>query len=290
MRKPVLVSLLVLALLMSACGKGDDGRKDGGGPAASGASETAGPDETEAADETAPAATAGKAGGTAAPARTGAKSGSAGQGAPVPAAPANGVNRPRIGSYVYALSGFAQDPLSTQPKEYPAGSEATIELSANGNEYTGRQTTSQGGGSGTQVFRWEATSVLLSLIRFEGQGQRLECALNPPAPILRIPLRKEAYPAHTATGENCRFTFNISVVGQEDVADSSGKTWKTWRLEQKTDYQMGGVTGTIRGPVWFSPDLGTSVKEDQTNDATFSDAGQSLVLKSRDVLLLKRHP
>jgi len=266
-------ALFASALLFAACGSGDDvDPAAAGGPSPTAEGQDG--DDTDADAGTDDGDPSGS-GATTAPGGASATQAPAATPAPVKKASEGEVNRPRAGSYVYDLDGRGTGPGCTDPNgcATPDGATSTDEVSYSGDVMTVKTTSSEGSGATTTRFRWEAKRLLLLQIRTDTAFGSFGCTFEKPVTVAKFPIKVESYGKQTWKGDGCEGSSTIEIVGQEDVKDASGKTWKTWKSNQDTVYDFGSVSGTIDGMQWQSPDLGWTIRSQEESDGTITGGG-----------------
>jgi hypothetical protein len=280
MRKQMLVAVVALGFVLVACGRegGDLSQlteTDTGTPSAT---STPAATATPSASAT-PAATAA---GTAAPAATQAPAGE------VPPAAEGQVNRPKVGRYIYDVSGEGKGPFDPSPRPIPSGAQTTTRITRSGNTNTDETTSSAQAGRIVAKTRWEPTKVLLLSYTVEQSGQTLSCTFNPPIEIIHIPIKAEKFPTQNLSGQGnaCGGTVDITVEGKENVKDATGKTWSTWRVKVHQEVRNNQLNTTADETRWFSPDLGVQVRAQSNQSGSFSGASFS----SKTTSVLRSHP
>jgi hypothetical protein len=277
MNKRMLIAAVALGFVLVACGRESYDTLDVGGSTRPTPSATSTPKAT-----TTPAASA-------TPVATATAAGAAATQAPsgeVPKAAEGQINRPKAGRYVYDLTGEQTNPLnpSAPPEKFAPGAQTTLQTSHQGNVTTDESTSSEQAGRAVYKSRWESTKVSLLSINLESQAGSLNCTFDPPLVIVHIPIKPEKFPTQSlkGSGNACNGKVDITVEGRENVKDATGRSWSTWRVkvrqEVKTD-QLTTVGDEIR---WFSPDLGTQVRTQVTQNGTYS--GLNFASKSNTVL------
>src|SRR5438309_7427069 len=221
--------------------------------------------------------------------------GAARQTAAAPPAPGQ-VNEPRLGKYLYDLSGTHQAPGAPASQPYPSGTTLTVNVqsktaTATGDEFAAETTTSQDPGvfEDSRV-RWEMSRIALyhTEISFTGLAD-YNCDYTPPLELLPIPVRSGALPAQQWSSSSCSGTAQITVVDQEPVT-AAGVTWPTWKITSHVTYQYHSGTSTLSGSLdettWFAPGLGESVKSDTTGSSTLNGQAAS----THQVTVLRSYP
>src|SRR6266550_3862586 len=116
--------------------------------------------------------------------------------APTPAGPAGAVvSLPKLGAYVYDLSGTTQSPLLGIAQPYQPGATLTIDVDetnpqAGGTEVGFRGTTSQDQVQTTTKQVYQGSRVVLTLTNLTFLGlASYDCAYAPPPEVLPVPLQ-----------------------------------------------------------------------------------------------------
>jgi hypothetical protein len=280
MRKQMLVAVVALGFVLVACGReGGDLSQLTESTAAPRATATAAATATPAAASATPGPTAAA---TAGPAATQAPAGQ------VPPAAEGQVNRPKAGRYVYDISGESTSPFAPGPQKFPSGSQLTTRITHSGNTNTDETTSSAQAGRVVAKTRWESARVLLLSYTVEQSGQTLSCTFNPPLEIIHIPIKAETFPSQNLSGQGnaCGGTLRITVEGQENVKDATGKTWSTWRVKVRQEVKNNQLNTTADETRWFSPDLGVQVRSQSNQSGSFSGANFS----SKTTSVLRSYP
>lgn len=299
MRIRYLAVLVAVLLLAGACGgdKKSTSASDTSATAApAGGTESAAPAGGEGTQASAaPGSTASTA--TAKPADGGAAvapTTKPGTPAPVKQAKPGEVNEPAIGKYVYHTTGTATSPFSTPPNQpQNVDRETTHEFTAKNSTDKGTEYTQGGGnqqGSQSTTYRWEATRILLVRTKISTPQGSIDCQYSTPEGgllLAPIPIKAGTLPKQEWKNDQCEGTHELTIVGQEEVTDETGKTWKVWRAQAKTVAKFGvQFDAAIDQTVWYSADLGWQVKSHQVTDAHF----QGAQIKSDTTSVLKSHP
>lgn len=294
MTRKITAFVVLMLLLGSACGSGDDGER---ASSVSSPSPGAATGPTGATDEpgdgttTEPGATSAGPGATQAPGRGGSSTAASGGEQPVKPAKPGGINRPAEGVYRYDLEGSQTSPFCPTGCPFDEDAEVQVEVDANGDTYTVSSTgEGQGSGRSTNTLRWQDDQVLLLRTENATQVGTFGCTFNPPVKTADIPIQARSWTVDWK-GDDCEGRTTVNVVAQEEIADATGRKWSTWKIEQRTEYRFQDVSGVLEGPAWFSPDLGLQVKADQRNDGSFTtQTGQKQNFSAHTITTLKKRP
>lgn len=286
--KKGLALLAVTVMLFVACGKEKETSLLAPSPSAEAtatakakAVATAKPgDTTPAAGDTTPAA--GGAPKTVAPA-----SGGTGP-APANKAPAGRSNKPKDGSYIYALTGKASNQFDPNGPPQNIDGDQTNKISHSGNVYTNEQTRSDSPGRTTVRSNWLDTKVEMLSFKAETQIGDFSCTFKPPLLIAKFPTKPETFPTQQLKGEGnaCDGTLDITVVKKDTAKDATGKTWETWQVKVKLTFKSGQLSSTSDETRWVSPELGVEVRLVAHTDFQYGPQKGSADTTS----VLKKHP
>jgi hypothetical protein len=279
--------MLTAGLLASGCG----GSKKAASPAAGTATPagevpaiTAPPPAAAA-----PTAAAGSKASAAATARPGTSAAPAGPGSASPG------STPKLGKYVFSVSGTEQG-KGEQPSPVPPGTTLTVEYSdprpvPGGVDLTSRITEQKPGESDDDIAtvnteRWESARTLLMKTSLVAGSNSFDCEYAPPPEVLHRPVKAERFPKQTWSNDKCSGSIEIEVLTKEKVS-AAGRSWDTWKTARHTVFSIGGlVTSDQKETVWFSTDLQIEVKLDQTEDVTAGTESNH----SEHQMLLTSHP
>ncbi len=210
-----------------------------------------------------------------------------------PATPAGAaVSLPKLGTYVYDLSGTTQSPLLGLPQSYPSGATLSTNFSAatpraGGTEVVSRGTSSQDQAQTTTKWLFQPSKVLLTFSNLTFLGlASYDCTYAPAPEILPIPLQATTLPTQSWSGAQCTGSLQLTVTGLETVS-AAGQAWNVWRVHTAVHYvAQSSVDATLDTTSLFSPELGTVVTSDSTT--TGKVAGSPFT--SHQVTSLKSHP
>src|SRR5712692_5823876 len=214
-------------------------------------------------------------------------------GPPGAAAPARAaVSLPKLGTYVYDLSGTTQSPLLGLPQSYPSGATLSTNFSAatpraGGTEVVSRGTSSQDQAQTTTKWLFQPSKVLLTFSNLTFLGlASYDCTYAPAPEILPIPLPATTLPTQSWSGAQCTGSLQLTVTGLETVS-AAGQAWNVWRVHTAVHYvAQSSVDATLDTTSLFSPELGTVVTSDSAT--TGKVAGSPFT--SHQVTSLKSHP
>jgi hypothetical protein len=220
----------------------------------------------------------------------------AGPPAPPPAGPTTpagaAVSLPKLGTYVYDLSGTTQSPLLGIPQPYQPGATLSVDIyernaQADGTEVGSRGTTSQDQVQTTtkQVFQTPKVLLTFTNLTFLGLAS-YDCTYTPPPEVLPVPLQVATIPTQSWSGPQCSGSLQLTVQPPEKVT-AAGQTWNAWRVHTVVHYvAQSSVDATLDTTSLFSPELGVAV----TSDATTSGKVAGSPFKSHQVTSLRSHP
>ena len=216
--------------------------------------------------------------------------------APAPSTPAGpavaAVSVPKLGAYLYKLSGTTQSPLLGLAQPYQPGATLTIDVDetsplAGGTEVGLRGTTSQDQVQTATKQVYEGSRVVLTLTNLTFLGlASYDCSYVPPPEILPIPLQAVTLPAQSWSGAQCSGTLQLTVQGPE-TATAAGQPWSVWRVHSAVHYvAQSSVDVTLDTTSLISPVLGMAV----SSDATTSGKVAGSPFSSHQVTSLRSHP
>jgi hypothetical protein len=199
---------------------------------------------------------------------------------------------PRLGTYVYDLSGTTQSPLLGIPQAYQPGATLSVDIyernaQADGTEIGSRGTSSQDQVQTTTKQVYQASKVLLTFTNLTFLGlASYDCSYAPPPEVLPVPLEAVTIPTQSWSGPQCSGSLQLTVQPPEKVT-AAGQTWNAWRVHTVLHYvAQSSVDATIDTTSLVSPELGTAV----TSDSTTSGKVAGSAFKSHQVTSLRSHP
>ncbi|MEA2588607.1 MAG: hypothetical protein QOH66_1534 [Actinomycetota bacterium] len=199
---------------------------------------------------------------------------------------------PRLGTYVYDLSGTTQSPLLGIPQAYQPGATLSVDIyernaQADGTEIGSKGTSSQDQVQTTTKQVYQASKVLLTFTNLTFLGlASYDCSYAPPPEVLPVPLEAVTIPTQSWSGPQCSGSLQLSVQGAERVT-AAGQTWNAWRVHTVLHYvAQSSVDATLDTTSLVSPELGTAV----TSDSTTSGKVAGSAFKSHQVTSLRSHP
>jgi hypothetical protein len=199
---------------------------------------------------------------------------------------------PRLGTYVYDLSGTTQSPLLGIPQAYQPGATLSVDIyernaQADGTEIGSRGTSSQDQVQTTTKQVYQASKVLLTFTNLTFLGlASYDCSYAPPPEVLPVPLEAVTIPTQSWSGPQCSGSLQLTVQPPEKVT-AAGQTWNAWRVHTVLHYvAQSSVDATIETTSLVSPELGTAV----TSDSTTSGKVAGSAFKSHQVTSLRSHP
>jgi hypothetical protein len=278
--KKGLASLAVAVMLFAACGK----EKETSLLAPSPSAEATATAKAKAGATAKPGDTTPAAGG--AP-KTVAPASGAGP-APAAKAPAGRSNKPKDGTYLYALTGKASNQFDPSGPPQNIDGEQTNKISHSGNVYTNEQTRSDSPGRTTVRSNWLDTKVEMLSFKAETQIGDFSCTFKPPLLIAKFPTKPEKFPTQQLKGDGnaCNGTLDITVVKKDSSKDATGKTWETWQVKVKLTFKSGQLSSTSDETRWVSPDLGAEIRSVAHTDFQYGPQKGSADTTS----VLKKHP
>jgi hypothetical protein len=210
-----------------------------------------------------------------------------------PSTPAGApVSLPKLGTYVYDLSGTTQSPLLGLPQAYQPGATLSVEVfernaRADGTEVGSRGTSSQDQVQTTTRQIYQASKVLLAFTNLTFLGlASYDCTYTPPPEILPVPLQPGVIPTQSWSGAQCSGSLQLTVQPPEKVT-AAGQTWNAWRVHTVLHYvAQSSVDATVDATSLLSPELGMAV----TSDSTTSGKVAGSTFKSHQVTSLRSHP
>ena len=216
--------------------------------------------------------------------------------APAPSTPAGppaaAVSLPRLGTYIYDLSGTTQTPLLGIAQPYQPGATLTIDVDetnpqTGGTEVGSRGTTSQDHVQTTTRQVYQPSRVVLTSTNLTFLGlASYNCSYTPPPEVLPIPLEAVTVPVQTWSGAQCSGSLQLTVQGPQ-TAMAAGQTWTGWRVHTVLHYvAQSSVDVTLDTMSLFSPQLGVAV----TSDSTTSGKVAGSPFSSHQITSLKSHP
>jgi hypothetical protein len=213
--------------------------------------------------------------------------------AAAPSTPAGApLSLPRLGTYVYDLSGTTQSPLLGIPQAYQPGATLSVDIyernaQADGTEIGSKGTSSQDQVQTTTKQVYQASKVLLTFTNLTFLGlASYDCSYAPPPEVLPVPLEAVTIPTQSWSGPQCSGSLQLSVQGAEKVT-AAGQTWNAWRVHTVLHYvAQSSVDATLDTTSLVSPELGTAV----TSDSTTSGKVAGSPFTSHQVTSLRSHP
>ena len=202
------------------------------------------------------------------------------------------VSLPRLGTYVYNLSGMTQSPLLGIPQAYPPGATLNVNFygsnqQAAGTEMGAKATSSQDQVQTTTKWIWEPSRVVLTFSNLTFLGlASYDCTYTPAPEILPIPLQAVTLLAQSWSDAQCSGSLTVSVQDAETVT-AAGRSWNVWRIHSVLHYlAQSSVDATNDSTTLFSPELGTVV----TSDATSSGKVAGSAFTTHQITTLASHP
>jgi hypothetical protein len=199
---------------------------------------------------------------------------------------------PKLGTYVYDLSGTTQSPLLGIPQAYQPGATLSVDVyernaQADGTEVGSKGTTSQDQVQTTTKEVYQASKVLLAFTNLTFLGlASYDCTYTPPPEILPVPLQPGVIPTQSWSGAQCSGSLQLTVQPPEKVT-AAGQTWNAWRVHTVLHYvAQSSVDATVDATSLLSPELGMAV----TSDSTTSGKVAGSTFKSHQVTSLRSHP
>jgi hypothetical protein len=207
-------------------------------------------------------------------------------------APGTPLSLPRLGTYVYDLSGTTQSPLLGIPQAYQPGATLSVDIyernaQADGTEIGFRGTSSQDQVQTNTKQVYQAAKVLLTFTNLTFLGlASYDCTYMPPPEVLPVPLQAVGIPTQSWSGPQCSGSLQLSVQGAEKVT-AAGQTWNAWRVHSVLHYvAQSSVDTTLDTTSLVSPELGVAV----TSDSTTSGKVAGSPFSSHQVTSLRSHP
>ncbi|MEA2502226.1 MAG: hypothetical protein QOD01_2337, partial [Actinomycetota bacterium] len=199
---------------------------------------------------------------------------------------------PRLGTYVYDLSGTTQSPLLGIPQAYQPGATLSVDIyernaQADGTEIGSKGTSSQDQVQTTTKQVYQASKVLLTFTNLTFLGlASYDCSYAPPPEVLPVPLEAVTIPTQSWSGPQCSGSLQLTVQPPEKVT-AAGQTWNAWRVHTVLHYvAQSSVDATLDTTSLVSPELGTAV----TSDSTTSGKVAGSPFTSHQVTSLRSHP
>jgi hypothetical protein len=213
--------------------------------------------------------------------------------APAPSTPAGAaVSLPKLGIYVYDLSGTTQSPLLGIPQPYQPGATLSVDVyernpQADGTEVGSRGTSSQDQVQTTTKQVYQASKVVLTFTNLTFLGlASYDCSFTPPPEVLPVPLRAATIPTQSWSGPQCSGSLQLAVQGAEKVT-AAGQTWNAWRVHTVLHYvAQSSLDATVDSTTLLSPELGTVLSSDSTTSGKVAGSP----FKSHQVTSLRSHP
>lgn len=201
------------------------------------------------------------------------------------------VSLPRLGAYVYDLSGTTQSPLLAIPQSYQPGATLSVNFSretpqAGGTLVVGVAMTSQDQVQTTTNWIYGPGRITLTFSNLTFLGlASYDCTYSPPPGILPSPVLVGTLPRQTWSGTQCSGTIDVSVLDSETVT-AAGQSWNVWRVHTVLHFvAQSSADVTADSTSLFSSQLGTLVTSDSTTKGTVAGSAftthQVTTLQSR---------
>lgn len=196
----------------------------------------------------------------------------------MPSQPPGTFQTPHHPKYEYVLSGSRQAPWTDgERKAYSSRfAKLRVHLEKMGRgggllEYTLTTTVNEDQGQMEKArTRWGGGKVDLhgALLQFPDREQHA-CSYDPPADLLRTPVRAGAYATQRWSSQTCSGTTDVTIGGRETIVDALGRSWDVWKIETTSTFRWDDkYAGTDRVARWFSPGLGADVRIEHRLEAT----------------------
>jgi len=162
-------------------------------------------------------------------------------------------NRPHAGKYVYSLTG-------AQGTRVPAGTAITETISSSGDTYTSKITNNQNPNFTVLERKWSSSGVTLDRTETHLQGRPVTtCSFAPPLRVIPIPIKTGALPNQNWGTAGCSGVTLITVDGQQQIQDGTGRSWTVWKIEEKTQTPTMDIQTH-----YFSPQLGVDIRDERS--------------------------
>ena len=188
-------------------------------------------------------------------------------------APAGKVNKPRQGEYTYEYS--TQVTNNAVPSATPRRSKPGATLTRNVTTVGDTVETTDDAGTGATASvrrRYEADAIVDVSSAIVSGDSKSGCTYTPPVTYMPVPLKTgETKDTIKGTGQGCKGTRTIKVIGKATMVDANGVKWPVWKIHTENLIESVGVNSHSTIDSWFSVDLGQDIKIATTSESIDPD-------------------